>query len=449
MYNYLKAMSDIPIEVLFHTKKTHGMTSEVLSQVSDDSLIIIPDASVNTPTMADKALERNIKCLVLDHHEININTTNVVTINNRYGDVQNVELSGAGVTHKFCQYVDKINNTNYAEQFYDLVALSIISDSRDVTFMENRAYIYYTFEKNKINNKFLCYLCDTLIPNKITPHELSFKVINILNAVCRLDNQELKEQLFKCFVGENDDFAGVLDACKKAKRQQDEKVKVIIEDNEVLEADNLVVMVNEEVCGLNGLVANKLQTKYLKPAFVVHTDGENYTGSVRSPVDIRELAEESKLFIFNQGHPSAYGTSFAINNLNKICDYFSNLDFSDSQHYNVVGSYYNTKIPNNLFSIFNDYDILWSKGLPKPLVHYRLCCTGADWLSLRGATIKLIHNDITFIKFFVSNLQKEKWHIGEDVLLQIDIIGNCGINEYGGKSSPQVIIEQMEVSQII
>lgn len=441
-------ITDIPIEVLFHTKKTHGMTDEILSQIDDNSFIIIPDASANTLEMAKKLDDKNVQCLVLDHHELRVDYPNIITVNNQYGNVQNNALSGAGVTHKFCQYVDKINDTHYAEQMYDLVALSIVSDSCDVTTLENRAYIYYTFELNKLHNPFLIYLCDTLIKSNITPHELSFKIVNVLNAVCRSDNQELKNKLFKCFVGESNNFDEVLLECKAQKKKQDEIVSDILDNTDVINSENLVIMITDEPYSVSGLVANKLQTKYLKPSFVLHKDGEELIGSVRSPVSIKDKAEESKLFTFNQGHSMAYGTSFPVDNIDNIIKYFKNLDLKNSQCYNVINSYQNYLIPNNLFSTFEGYDILWAQGLPMPMIHYKFYCTGTDWMSLRGATIKIVHDDVTFIKFFVSNKQKEQWHIGEDVSLQIDIIGSCGINVYNNCKSKQVVIEAMEVSKI-
>lgn len=447
IYDALKSLFKITPIMLYHTDKRHGVNEEIINQIDDNSLLIIPDASVNNLDMAIILNNKNIQVITLDHHDIFIEYPNIITINNQYSNAQNKALSGAGVTHKFVEWLYYTMKCYNQDRYYDLVALSIISDSCDIKSIENRAYIYYTFETNILKNQFLRYLCDTLIKGDITPHELSFKVINLLNAVCRSDNQELKNKLFRCFVEEYNNYDEVLLECKNIKKLQDEKVNYILDNTDIINSDNLVVMITEDIQGLSGLVGNKLQSKYLKPAFVVHEEDGEYIGSVRSPIGIRELVADNELFTFNQGHSAAYGTSFPKNNLDNIIKYFSNLDLRNSQEYKVLGSY-TKNIPNKLFTEFADYEILWSQGLSKPMIHYHFICNGADWVSLRGATIKIIYNDITFIKFFVSNKQKEQWHIGENNMFSVDIIGSCNINNYNGKTSNQVIIENMEISQI-
>lgn len=444
IYQYIKSHFNIIPKMVYHTGKMHGIDEEVLSVIPDNILLVIPDASVNTNEYADILLGRNINVICLDHHDIYINTTNVTTVNNQYGNVNNSALSGAGVTHKFCKYLDTQFDTNIAENYYDLVALSIISDSCDITSLENRTYVDYGL--SHIKNPFFSFLCDNLIKEDITPHELSFRVINVLNAVCRSHNQDLKNKIFKCFVGEYDDFQNVLTLCKKEKEIQDAKVKDTIENTDVINADNLVVMITEGVDGVSGLIANKLQTKYLKPAFVVHEQNGNYVGSVRSPVGIREQVENNPLFVFNKGHSAAYGTEFPKKNLQSIITLFNNMDLEDAKRYNVIGSY-SKVIPNTLFTQFAGYDIMWSQGLPKPLIHYHCTCRGDEWQSLRGATIKLVKNDITFIKFFVSNQQKQLWHIGDNKLYDIDIIGSCSTNTWNNKTTNQVIIEEIIVNE--
>lgn len=37
-------------------------------------------------------------------------------------------MSGVGIVYKFCSYIDKLLNINYADNFLDLVALGCIAD---------------------------------------------------------------------------------------------------------------------------------------------------------------------------------------------------------------------------------------------------------------------------------------------------------------------------------
>jgi hypothetical protein len=52
---------------------------------------------------------------------------------------------------------------------------------------------------------------------------------------------------------------------------------------------------------------------------------------------------------------------------------------------------------------------------------------------------------VTFIKFFVSNDNKADWKVGENVDLDIDIIGKPCYNEYNDNKYKQVVIEKIEV----
>lgn len=444
-YRYLKTLTKKPITTLFHSDKSHGITDDILSQMEDNSFIVVPDASANDINMARKLTEHNIKCLVLDHHELKVEHDGIVTINNQYG-ANNKALSGAGVTHKFFQYVDKQRGTNTVEQFYDLVALSIISDACSMLNYENRAYVHKGL--NNISNPFFEYLCDNLITDgNVIPVNLSFKVINILNAVCRSDNQTLKEQLFKCFVGENDDFSSVLDACKREKRQQDDQVKALIEDSDVKESKNLVVMFTEDNSGKSGLLANKLQSQYLKPAFVVRETKGKYFGSCRSPINIREQLANTKLFSICNGHSAAFGVGFDIQNLDKITQYLDRLDLSECSEYKVITSIKPSELTDKLCDLHDKYQHLWTNDLPEPTIHCRVKCCGSDWQALRGATIKLQVDGISLLKFFVSAKQKESLHIGEDKEYNYDIIARPSWNEWNGNRYRQAIIDKVEVSE--
>lgn len=447
MYHYLKTLTNKPINVLFHTTKTHGMTDEILSQIDNDSFIVIPDASVNTLEMAKKLNDKNIKCLVLDHHELRVDYPNIITINNQYGNVQNKALSGAGVTHKFCRYVDKRNRAMGAEEYYDLVALSIISDVCSALNYENRAYIYKGL--NNIANPFFQYLCDNLIKDgEVTPVNLSFNIINVLNSVCRSDNQELKELVFRCFVGECDDFKAVLSACQKEKRQQDDGVKAVIEDSEIKESKNLVVMFTDDNSGKSGLIANKLQSAYLKPAFVVHENNGKYFGSCRSPVDIRSQLADTKLFSICNGHGCAFGIGIdSTKNLNKIQHYLDQLDLSQCSEYKVIAKIKPSELSEKLCNLSEDYKELWDNDLPQPTVYCKIKCKGSDWVEMRGATIKYRDGGVDLIKFFVSNKQKEALHIGEDKEYTYEIIAKPSWNKWNGNKYKQLVITTIEVSE--
>jgi len=53
----------------------------------------------------------------------------------------NKTLSGVGVVYKFCQYIDKFLDKNYADDLLDLVAVGMVSDMMDLRSFETRELI--------------------------------------------------------------------------------------------------------------------------------------------------------------------------------------------------------------------------------------------------------------------------------------------------------------------
>lgn len=69
--------------------------------------------------------QKGIDVLVLDHHEAEKYSEYACVINNQMCNYPNKSLSGAGVVYKFCTYLDKLLETNYAEDFLDLATVGI------------------------------------------------------------------------------------------------------------------------------------------------------------------------------------------------------------------------------------------------------------------------------------------------------------------------------------
>lgn len=454
IYQYLKQLNpNININVLFHTKKTHGITDEILEQVADGCLIIIPDASVNSKKYQDIIESRNISVVQTDHHDIKIdNGKTIVCINNQFGDVENKSLSGAGVTHKFCQYIDSQVGKKFASQYVDLVALSIVSDSCSMLTYENRAYLAVGL--NKINNPCYKYLCENFIKkDTISPIDLSFNVINVLNAVQRSDNQALKERVFRCFVGEDDSYKSLLTACRKEKRLQDDDVKEAIEMADIVETDKLVIATTQDATALSGLLANKLMSKYQRPVFVVHED-ENVQGKIlgscRSPVPIREQIADSGLCIYAAGHPPAFGVAYFSSNTDNLIDYCNQLDLEDTSEYNVIFSIDSrnlSKIPDKLYDFTEENYQLFGNDLPSPKIHVKGIKTKGEYIYEmgNGSTIKLLLGDVTAIKFFCSKEYRESIHVGEKIPLDIELVGTLQWNEWNGEKYKQIKVEQLDV----
>lgn len=305
IYQYLKLLeSSIKITVLYHKGKKHGIYSKIMEQIADNSIVLLPDAGVNSQENADELAKRNIKCIEIDHHNTMV-LNGVIQVNAHHSpNVTNKSGSGTLCTHKLSQYIDKQTNNKFSSQFIDLVALSIISDSCSVVSLENQCYVYYGLRN--IKNPFLKYLCDNLIDGVINPHELSFKIIPLINSVQRSDDQELKEKIFKCFVGEYDNFEEVLRSCQSAHAKQNRVVKLMVDELSPLvnPTKNIIIQFAEDIDVYTGLVAQRISSKFNKPTLILHEKSDEpnkYIGSVRSNIPIRQTLRDSGLFTFVEG----------------------------------------------------------------------------------------------------------------------------------------------------
>lgn len=141
-YQFLVSNGIEPI-MFYHTGKQHGL-HDLLDQILEAKLdlLIIPDAS-GSPE--DCALLKSSGCdvLIADHHEIENENPYAIVVNCMQGDT-NRDASGTTVMAKIVDYTSKMYNYTSAN-YDDLIALSIISDSRSMLSIENRAYLNLGF----------------------------------------------------------------------------------------------------------------------------------------------------------------------------------------------------------------------------------------------------------------------------------------------------------------
>jgi single-stranded-DNA-specific exonuclease len=97
---------------------------------------------------------------VLDHHLADDISQYAVIINNQLSTYPNKELSGVGIVWQFCRYIDIVLETNYANDFLDLVALGNCGDMMSLRSFETRYLITKGFKKENIKNPFIDYMLD-------------------------------------------------------------------------------------------------------------------------------------------------------------------------------------------------------------------------------------------------------------------------------------------------
>lgn len=441
----------------FHVGKGHGLVQnkeeDIPQQVLDSgvSLLIAPDSSTNDASQCQWLKSNGVDVLILDHHEVTTPNPYAIIINHHLGEGLNIALSGTGVTHKFATSCAESWGIDLGDLYYDLVATSIISDVCDLTTLENRAYVKYGFEH--ITDPMLELMFTKFNRKGNNPIGVSWGTAPPINSLCRGDNQQAKIDFFMALVGKGDMDKGV-SVARKAHNEQTKIVKTIYEEIEPdLDQSHKVVIgyTTEEYKGYTGLIANKITGNFGKPALVLRElNSTTWSGSLRSPVDIADKINESKLAKC-QGHLAACGIFLKKSNLNHLIKWFDALPLDTNPERQVTAILKPSQITLSLCHACSDDMVLWgaSEGnkivQPKFYLEFETSPSDVQVFVKKTTTAKITKGDVSFLKFQCDDetaqlLQKER--------CKATMIVTLGVNEWNGVESPQATIEEWEISAV-
>ena len=441
----------------FHMGKGHGLVQnneeDIVQQVIEANidLLVIPDAGSNNVYQCKILKQNNIDCLVLDHHEIEQENPYTIIINHHLGNGLNTALSGTGVTHKFVQACAESWGIDLGDLYYDLVATSIISDVCDLTTLENRAYVKYGFEH--ITDPMLELMFIKFNRKGNNPIGVSWGTAPPINSLCRGDDQQAKMDFFMVLIGKGDMDEGISIA-RKAHNEQTKIVKTIYQEIEPdLDQSHKVVIgyTTEEYKEYTGLIANKITGNFGKPALVLRElDSTTWSGSLRSPIDIADKINKSKLAKC-QGHLSAAGIFLKKTNLNRLIKWFDTLPLDIDPERQVAAILKPSQVTLPLCHACSDDMVLWGSSdgnkvvQPKFYLEFETSPGDVQVFVKKTTTAKIIKGDVSFLKFQCDDetaqlLQRER--------CKVSMIVTLGVNEWNGVESPQGTVESWEVEKI-
>jgi single-stranded-DNA-specific exonuclease len=467
-----------------HTGKQHGLLEETIEylKTNDYKLVVIPDAGSNQSEIHELLNNLNIDCIVLDHHESDIqDTTSAVVVNPTIdGIYPNKNLSGAAVVYKFCKILDEKVSTNIADSLLDLVALGLVADMMDTTELENRRLILQGL--SNINNIFLKALIEKQsysMRNEVNITSIGFYVAPLINAVVRAGTSEEKEIIFKAFLtseanqkvqstkrgAKQGDLENVFEtACRmvtniktRQNRMRDESIKTIEEiiDKENLDKNKVIAIVDSGNIdkNLSGLIANKLMAKYRRPVLILkETAEELLQGSARGYEkselkDFKKFINDSYIAEYAEGHANAFGVGFKKNQLDNFIKYsndkLQHINFDNEYLVDYIFEF--SQLQHWMFSELHSLKSLWGKGFEEPIFCIKNIKIKIDNIVLLSAdknpTLKISLGDISFMKFSVSLEEYAALKPSQHGFTILDIVGKFQMNEWGGGIYPQVLIE--------
>ena len=504
LHNLFPAFTENNIIFKFHKGKEHGIIAD---EIPDSvGLVIAPDSSSNDYEEHKKLKERGIDVLVIDHHEAEMVSPYACVINNQLCDYPTKSLSGVGMVYKFCQFIDNIMDMDYANELLDLVALGMIADMMDLRDFETKQLI--TMGLKDIRNPFFVNMVDRnaySLQGDITPIGVAFYIAPYVNATIRMGSQEEKRLMFESMLTHKAyiQIPSTKRGCKgqmeslveqatrnciniknrqtKARDNTLETVERLIAENNLLENKILIICVPSSIYiekNLTGLIANQLMAKYQRPVLLLNEtiqkediyDGSNlnllftveekcWEGSARgydksSLTDFRQFCQHSGIVMYAEGHANAFGFGIkdkALKEFINYCNiYLAYTTFEPCYHVDFIFSADNFN-GNDIIEIA-DLKSLWGQGIEEPFIALTNIKVSKNNIQLmspdKNPTLKItLPNKTSLIKFKSSQEEYEK--LSTEGLITLDIVGRCEKNVWNGNISPQIIIEDYDITNAL
>lgn len=497
LISYLRRRYEgINITYRLHDGKQHGIIIDTVP--SYVNVVIIPDAGSNQCAEHRELIAMGKKVVVLDHHEVNeelFEETDAIIVNNqRSSNCQNKGLSGAGVTYKFIQCMDDMFFNDKAPiytEYADLAAIGIIADAMNMLQLDNNFIAYLGL--NNIHSKLIKAIAleqsrGIKDPNHLTKIDVGFYIAPIINGVIRSGDDEDKNMFFRAMV-ENDcteDFCTTWRGKERhetlyeiatrlasnAKSRQDSAKKKSFEwlcekiKDEKLDNDNIIIVpLNEKESAkvnpnITGLIATELVKKFNKPCLVLRETiddngdkvfgGSGRNGNFFGLPNMLDFLHESQVVDFAEGHQSAFGAFLKPEQVQQLRDYanekLDSTSFNDKVY--EVDYWFHTgeTVNYNMLMEFANYDYLYGNAIPQPKFCIDANFSAADTM-LMGAdksSVKITIDGVSCVAFKDPDLAAQINAMPNGG--HATIIGRPQINEWMGRKSVQLMIDDIELA---
>lgn len=509
LYKHYPDWVENNVSWFIHSGKQHGL-SDCIEEALKYNLVICPDSASNDYEFHTILKNQNIPCLILDHHEADKLTEDAILINNQMVNYPNKDFSGAGITWQFCRFMDKVCNTNYANDFIDLCALGNCGDMMSMLSIETKHIINKGFEPTNIKNPFIYNMWkknEYKLGQHITSMGAAFYIVPFVNATVRSGTQEEKEIVFQSMLShrafkqipstkrghaEGEMETVVTQAVRQVTNIKNRQTKAQdaamaffekqIKDNCMMEHKVLLFLVEPGQVDKNiaGLIANKLMAKYQRPCCILTrvvemTGGEmlpledgcpevkyaptkmiiSYQGSARGcdkvgVTEFKDICANTGYTMYTAGHQGAFGLGILED---QIAEYVvatdeALVDISDEPIYYVDHIYHNCDVdPQSILDIAECAE-LWGSRMEEPFMEIEGLKVSADMVDVyRKATNTIKITLPNKVALIKFNATEEECDmLTGDGFVELNIIGQCRKNEWNGFVTPQMEVIDWEVA---
>lgn len=447
----------------------YGLNKEALLCIKEEmqgDLIITVDNGISSYDEIEYAKEIGLDVIVTDHHNPPERIPECIVVNvKQQGDRYPFkELCGCGVAFKLAQALQRELNLpkKVVNHLLDLVTLGTISDLVPLVD-ENRTMVKYGLKAINGNKRIGLTALRKVIgleDKEISAGRIGYTIGPCFNAAGRIEDAQIGVKLL---LEKDQDSAKRLSETLHNLNSKRQKIQVDGEQycKELVEEryfeDNFLILRADQVSeGVIGIVAGKIKEMFYKPTLVLTKSKEGYLkGSGRSITGIHiynEMSKVSDLLLGFGGHEMACGFSVEESNLEELRERLN------EQVTNIKDKNPDIFVPRiNILAEIKAKELNlefireisklepYGVGNAKPLFTIKnvqinnsgtkIC--GKDHSHLRFSGKK----DGVFLNGIGFSLAEKYQDIEESGL--VDIAFCADINEYNGRISPQMRIEDI------
>ena len=494
LINYLKRrFPEVTITYALHPGKEHGIVPVAIPE--DATLLFIPDAGSNNYAEQKWAIESGKTLIILDHHEVNnYENTGAILVNNQFSrNFSNKNLSGVGIVYMFIKAMDEeyFKENLIHRDYLDLTAIGIIADAMNMTSLGNNYIAYHGL--NNIKSKFIQELAAKQSrgiknPEHLTKTDVAFYIAPVINGVIRSGAPEDKIMVFRALTEENSTevfnhewrgkvtpetiYEHAVRLASNAKSRQDSAKKKSFEwlCGEIrakgYDKDNLIIATLDKKQStkvspnVTGLIAMELVKEFNKPCLVLREtemDGKKvYGGSGRNGnfyglPSLLDFLHQSNLVAYAEGHANAHGAFIEPDKIQPLRDFANsvlNPQIFDDKVFEVDYWFHTGESLNRdmLFAFAACGDI-WGNGLPRPIFafDFNFNRTEVQLMGANGDSVKIKHDGVDFVIFKNPEVAKKLQELNCG---HIQIVGAPNLNEWMGRQSIQIMIDDIEIEDI-
>jgi len=476
--NYFKSLG---IELEYHIPNRftegYGPSKEIFSRFKKNNVkvIITVDCGTMSYDEMEFAKKENLDVIVLDHHqpEITLPEAYAIVNPNRLDDTSNLNyLAAVGVTYFFLIALNRklrsmewFANNNLAEpnmiSFLDIIALGTICDAVPLRGI-NRLLVIKGIEvmKKQLNVGLRSLINKSAIKGKISTYDLGFKLGPRINAAGRLGRSSFGTELLTATdTVDADRIADELDKFNQERRTIESYVLDSADkqvNEEKLNKKLLVVYGEDWHEGVIGIIASRLKDKYHRPCVVITVSNGKAKGSGRSikGIDLGNLviaAKQAGIIDSGGGHSMAAGLSIKESKIEELSDFFENqLSVSQSKVSDEKLIYVDSLISSSGINleVYDEIEKLGPFGSdnfePNFVVKNSLLASvkqiGENHLKCLIKTPEGAFIEAMAFRSLSTTLGDE---IQKNKGNSVSLLGKIKINEWGGRRTPQLHIEDI------